>query len=812
MANTNMALGKKLLLLFLAVGIIPFAVVALLSLNKSNTALSTAAFNQLTMAREIKKAQIEGFFGERQGDMGVLTETVGVLRREAFNKLNAVQASKKAQVERFFGERKGDAIVLGNNPNTVLAFKDLMKAFNAGGGAQSGNYQGLLNERYNAPSQFKTVHDVYHPVFKNYMEEYGYYDVFLMDAQNGDVCYSVTKEGDFGTRASDISSSLRDVWRIASSEGRVALSDTKPYAPSNGAPAQFVSAPIRSNGQVIGVVAMQISIDAINTIMLERAGMGETGESYLVGSDGIMRSDSYLDPVDHSVVAAFKNNAVVETEAIRSSMAGHSGHRVINDYNGNPCLSSWSAIDLGDGIRWAMMSEIDVAEAFCPKDENGEYFFAKYTDMYGYYDLFLMNPDGYCFYTVAQEADYQTNFVSGKYSGSNLGELAREVMSTKRFGMADFAPYAPSNGEPCAFIAEPVVYNGQTDIIVALQLSLGAINGIMQQREGMGETGETYLVGPDKLMRSDSYLDPKGHSVAASFAGNVKNNGVDTDAATNALAGKVDAEIITDYNGNPVLSAYTPIDVCGKTWALIAEIDEPEAMAAVIAMQWMMTLIAVIGIALIVIVAIWTAKSVTGPINNIINNLNSGAEQVGSASEQVASASQSLAEGASEQASSLEETSSSLEEMASMTRQNADNTKQANTLASTASGEADKGMRAMNSMSEAMTEIKKSSDDTAKIIKVIDEIAFQTNLLALNAAVEAARAGEAGKGFAVVAEEVRNLAQRSAEAAKDTSALIEGSQKNADGGVKSSEELVEILQNITGGIKKTTDLMAEVSA
>ncbi|MCP4596583.1 MAG: methyl-accepting chemotaxis protein, partial [Neptuniibacter sp.] len=493
-------------------------------------------------------------------------------------------------------------------------------------------------------------------------------------------------------------------------------------------------------------------------------------------------------------------------------MAGHSGHRVINDYNGNPCLSSWSAIDLGDGIRWAMMSEIDVAEAFCPKDENGEYFFAKYTDMYGYYDLFLMNPDGYCFYTVAQEADYQTNFVSGKYSGSNLGELAREVMSTKRFGMADFAPYAPSNGEPCAFIAEPVVYNGQTDIIVALQLSLGAINGIMQQREGMGETGETYLVGPDKLMRSDSYLDPKGHSVAASFAGNVKNNGVDTDAATNALAGKVDAEIITDYNGNPVLSAYTPIDVCGKTWALIAEIDEPEAMAAVIAMQWMMTLIAVIGIALIVIVAIWTAKSVTGPINNIINNLNSGAEQVGSASEQVASASQSLAEGASEQASSLEETSSSLEEMASMTRQNADNTKQANTLASTASGEADKGMRAMNSMSEAMTEIKKSSDDTAKIIKVIDEIAFQTNLLALNAAVEAARAGEAGKGFAVVAEEVRNLAQRSAEAAKDTSALIEGSQKNADGGVKSSEELVEILQNITGGIKKTTDLMAEVSA
>ncbi|MEE8575629.1 MAG: methyl-accepting chemotaxis protein, partial [candidate division Zixibacteria bacterium] len=213
-----------------------------------------------------------------------------------------------------------------------------------------------------------------------------------------------------------------------------------------------------------------------------------------------------------------------------------------------------------------------------------------------------------------------------------------------------------------------------------------------------------------------------------------------------------------------------------------------------------------------IISAFFIIISITRPVNRIISGLTEGAEQVGSASEQVAAASQSLAEGSSEQASSLEETSSSLEEMSSMTRQNADNARQANGLASDASSAADKGMNAMNSMSEAMVEIKKSSDETAKIIKVIDEIAFQTNLLALNAAVEAARAGEAGKGFAVVAEEVRNLAQRSAEAAKDTSALIEGSQKNAEAGVKSTEELVEILKNITGGIKKVTDLLGEVTA
>jgi methyl-accepting chemotaxis protein len=150
--------------------------------------------------------------------------------------------------------------------------------------------------------------------------------------------------------------------------------------------------------------------------------------------------------------------------------------------------------------------------------------------------------------------------------------------------------------------------------------------------------------------------------------------------------------------------------------------------------------------------------------------------------------------------------------MASMTKQNADNAKQANILAGEASASADKGANAMESMASAIQEIKHSSDETAKIIKVIDEIAFQTNLLALNAAVEAARAGEAGKGFAVVAEEVRNLAQRSAEAAKNTSSLIEGSQKNADNGVRATEEFMVILKGITSSVKKVTDLIGEVSA
>ncbi len=213
-----------------------------------------------------------------------------------------------------------------------------------------------------------------------------------------------------------------------------------------------------------------------------------------------------------------------------------------------------------------------------------------------------------------------------------------------------------------------------------------------------------------------------------------------------------------------------------------------------------------------VVLAWFITRSITRPINRIIASLTEGTTQLTSASGQVSSASQSLAQGSSEQAASLEETTASMEEMSSMTNQNADNANEAKALAEVAWKSAGAGTDAMNRMSDAINDIKKSSDETAKIIKTIDEIAFQTNLLALNAAVEAARAGEAGKGFAVVAEEVRNLAQRSAEAARTTADMIAESVKNSDNGVAISKEVSEALGAIGEGSSKVNDLVGEISS
>ena len=204
-------------------------------------------------------------------------------------------------------------------------------------------------------------------------------------------------------------------------------------------------------------------------------------------------------------------------------------------------------------------------------------------------------------------------------------------------------------------------------------------------------------------------------------------------------------------------------------------------------------------------------RSVNTALKQVATTLNDGAEQVASSATQVSAASQSLANGASEQAAAIEETSSSLEEMASMTKRNAENSQKANDLARQTRTAAERGATDMQSMSAAMAGIKGASDDVAKIIRTIDEIAFQTNILALNAAVEAARAGEAGMGFAVVADEVRNLARRSAQAAKETAAKIEGAITKTAQGVQLSGKVSEALSEIVGKARQMDELAASVA-
>lgn len=225
----------------------------------------------------------------------------------------------------------------------------------------------------------------------------------------------------------------------------------------------------------------------------------------------------------------------------------------------------------------------------------------------------------------------------------------------------------------------------------------------------------------------------------------------------------------------------------------------------------LLILIGIFSLVFMVSVGIIIANAITKPIQRAIGELTTGSSEVSAASAQIEAESESLAEGTTQQAASIQETSSTLEETSSMVQQNNENTKQASVLAKNAKSFAMQSTTEMHTMMKSMEDLKQSSNEISKIIKVIDEIAFQTNILSLNAAVEAARAGDAGKGFAVVAEEVRNLAQRSAQAAKDTASIIENNITLSENSAEVAKHVNDSLTQIDAEAKKVSDLLDEIS-
>ncbi len=604
----DMKIGYKLTIFFLLIGLIPAAVIAWRALSTSGQALEDGFSTRMEAIRENRKGQIENFFELYQQDVHSLVEIVATLREERFAKLQSVKLTKKIQLERYFEERFGDVGVLAANPTVQSAMGDMETAFMSEGSNVGGPAWNALKEKYGA-------------WLSNYQASYGYYDLFLI-TQNGDVIYTVQEEADLGqnVRTGALkNSSLGQCFQNALKAP--AISDFQPYAPSNNAQAAFIGAPIKSSGQAIGVVALQISADQINRIVQQREGLSASYEAYLVGGD--------------KNNASLRSDRVVKQGKIGDPKSGPDVERALSNMEGQVTklgstgemeFSSYAPIKVGD-LNWGIILTGSLREAISPvlKGETDD-FFTKYKRAYGFYDIFLVDPSGYCFYTVEREADFQTNLVNGKYSDSNLGRLVRKTLSSGRIGFADFEPYAPSNDAPAAFLAEPVIANERVQMVVAIQVSIDDINKIMTQRQGMGETGETYLVGPNNLMRSDSYLDPTNRSVLASFA-NPNKGKVDTEATREALAGKSGTRGLLDYNGKPVLSSFTPVTILGTTWALMAEIDEAEAFAAVTNLQRVMMIIGVIVIIAIVIAALLIARTISRPVQRVADTVTRIADE-----------------------------------------------------------------------------------------------------------------------------------------------------------------------------------------
>lgn len=599
----NISMKVKLIVVFLIIGIVPLVTVGWLSSSGAEDALMKQSYNQLEAVRDIKKNRLQSYFREKKHEVGVLMDTVAALQGRAFESLSIAQELKKAHLEEYMHHMQTQLKFLRDNPKSLKAMQDLDRVFERNGNSVD-------------TAEWEDVAENYDAFFQKMARSNGWHDLFLIH-KDGDIVYTVAQESDLGMTIPE--SELKDSGlgkafaRIQElPDHRVAFVDFAPYAPADDEPVAFLMAKLVDRYRdVQGYIAIQAPTAGINKIVQSRAGMGKTGETFVVGEvDGVTSFRSDLRTIgegDYTVGTPFRTDYIDQLMQTQEAF-----QTVFTDAQGDLIMVAASPLAIG-GVKWGMVTLKRLDEVIAPHIKGSDYY-SRFIEQKGFDDLFLIHPQGRIFYTVAKEADYGTNLIDGEFASSNLGELFRSVMQSKTYGFADYAPYAPGGNAPAAFIAQPYVEGGEVKFVVALQLSLKSINEIMTQRTGMGDTGETYLVGPDKRMRSNSNLDPEGRSVNASFAGAVSANGADTEAVNNALAGESGAGVMTNYTGAQVLSEYTPLNIENVTWALVAETDLAEVEAPVTALHEKILWNAVMFATIVLVIAFLVALSITRPL------------------------------------------------------------------------------------------------------------------------------------------------------------------------------------------------------
>ena len=482
-------------------------------------------------------------------------------------------------------------------------------------------------------------------------------------------------------------------------------------------------------------------------------------------------------------------------------------------------------------------------------------------------DVLLVDPDGNIVYSFAKRDDFALNISDPKIANTDVAAMARDLLSmdlttTHNTGngvfcegtpilTSEFGIYNLSGGAVNAFMGAPVVDDfGNTLGALIFAVPETPIQKAMRQKNGLSVDAQIVLVNPDGNAVILSGLLPsglrQGHHLRLSR--NSPN-------IANAINGETGQMVFDSAEGVSLMSSYGPVEIGDTSYGLVITVNHDMILADATSLT---NIIAALVVGIIIVVGIisgimgratvrpiiWVSRRMSRMaderdltkrmmvverddemgeaasgfdrlikfIADTMKKFRNGMDELTLSARDLETAAQSLANNADIQSSAVEELSSSVEQTASQVKTNAESAKAAEELVESTSAVVEQGTLKVSRMVDAMDAINASSQDIAKIIKVIDEIAFQTNLLALNAAVEAARPGQHGRGFAVVAQEVRNLAGRSAKAARETSELIEGSSERVREGVAISEETRASFDQIAENIAHVSDLVTTISA
>ncbi len=874
----DLKLSKRLLITMLLIGLVPLTMVSLIDVISARNAILEAQYSILNVVRTSKTQQLESYYEQVGKQISLLSKSESIVT--AMQKFSTTMSnlsteldldaahyrSYEKSVKNYYAtsfndsyvSRNGESIatakLLPNTKNSVVA----QALYISNNSFSLGNKDKL--DRAENKSLYSSVHKKLHPELRRLIQNYNYHDLFLIEPINGDIVYSVFKEVDFATslkngpyKASNLADVFNKALKLKKNMNPV-LVDFSEYLPSYMAPASFIASPIYLDDKLIGVLVIQLPVSVVNNIMQDGEGLGKTGETYLIGEDRLMRSQSRF------MESASVLKLAIKTVASDALFQSKSGQAALISYRGNEVLSSYSRLHI-KGLNWGVIAEIDRDEALIAVTS------AIYLNLLiSLISIILVSVTALVIAKSISTPIAESVAIAEKIAAGQLNNII-SAKTKCEIGDLQCALASMQKNLNIRIKADQKALADNTRIKQALDnissnmLVVDVEQNVFYANDAMSEF---FVVAENQFK-----LNNAGFSTLSIKHLNLQQILPNAEEKIKALT-SADKEIKVAIQvgslellllANPVLNSEgerlgTVLEWVDRTLELATEnemqfvVDKALAgdLSERISMSDKSGFFASLSAGVNQLVSVSetvtsdTLRVMTAMANGHLNekidgvyfgefeklkiNINATSDKLIDVVTQIQEAANSVKSGAAEislanldlnkrteeQSASLQQTVVSMGEINQQLQKNAEFSIKARDVVNQTREFAVKGGEVVELTLQAMIDISESSKKISEVISVIDSISFQINLLALNAAVEAARVGEAGRGFSVVASEVRNLAGLSANSAKEITASIKASRHKVKQGMRLAHESGKMLSEIVNSVNQASEYVQEIAS